>query len=74
MKKKIKLTESEWISVFSIRCRSKSGQHVSPSEHDLCTRAIADDSKRYGDMDADVFDATAPFGSTARFPRARRKR
>lgn len=62
----IDLTESEWRRVFVIRCKSKRGEHVSDEERSLFMRAYKADPKRYAAMDADVFDATVPTGSTAR--------
>lgn len=67
--KKRKLTEEEWRQVFETRCRSKRGQRLSDEEQSLVGAAFVSDEKRYGEMDADVFDATVPFGSTARAKR-----
>ena len=65
-KPKRKLDAAEWSQVFRLRCRSKSGSHLSPEELDLCKAAMNEDPKRYSAMDADVFDATVPFGSGAK--------
>lgn len=62
----ILLTEREWVDVFKARCRSKRGERLTDEESVLVKRAFATDETRYGDMEADVFDATVPFGSTAR--------
>jgi len=62
------LSEADWARVFRIRCAVKQGQHISDGERALFVRAS--DPERYAAMDADVFDATVPLGSTAR---ARRK-
>ena len=67
--KQVKLTEGSWRKVFLIRCRSKQGQLISPSELGLCVRAMHEDSQRYKTMNSDVFDATIPFGSTAKAKR-----
>jgi hypothetical protein len=64
------MTDSEWSEVFKTRCRSKRGEHLTKEELLLIDRAYASDPKRYASMEADVFDATVPFGSTVR---ARRK-
>lgn len=66
MKKNTKLTEAEWSEVFRLRCRSKRGESLSPEERKLIERAWKTDRKRYGSMDADVFNATVPFGSSVR--------
>ena len=68
-KPKVPLTEAEWSRVFRIRCASKQGQRVTEEEHALINRAYAENSKRYGGMDADVFDATVPAGSAAKAKR-----
>lgn len=65
-KRKLKLTESEWSAVFRLRCRSKSGSHLSPEDLDLCKAARDEAPKRYSAMDADVFDAPVPFGSAVK--------
>ncbi len=64
-----RMTKEQWAEVFHIRCRSKRGESVALAEHDLCTRAFKDDEERYRKMEADVFDATVPFGSQARWRR-----
>jgi len=61
-----KLTELEWLAVFRVRCKSKQGQTLSIADHALIDRAFVEDRKRYAAMDADVFDATVPVGSTAK--------
>lgn len=62
---KARLTDTSWRKVFAIRCRSKQGQPVTPAELGLCGRAMREDRTRYRAMDADIFKATAPFGSGA---------
>jgi hypothetical protein len=69
MAKRKKLTEAEWAKVFAARCKSKQGQAVTPEERKLLDAAYETDPKRYGALDADVFDATVPFGSHARYKR-----
>lgn len=59
-------TEGDWLLVFRIRCRSKTGQPVTQDELELCERAMRSDPERYSLMSDDVFDATAPFGSSVR--------
>jgi len=65
-KSKRKLDAAEWSAVFRLRCRSKSGSQLSPEELDLCKAAMEEDPKRYSGMNSDVFDATVPFGSSAK--------
>lgn len=64
-----KLTDESWRKVFAIRCRSKQGQPVTSAELGMCGRAMREDPARYKTMEADVFDATVPFGSTAKVKR-----
>lgn len=61
------LTEAEWQRVFQLRCKSKSGHTLTNAEYRLVTRAHQSDPKRYHAMEADVFNATVPFGSTSRY-------
>lgn len=68
-RKKHPLTEEEWRRVFEARCRSKQGVPLSADDRALCERAFSLDPKRYSTMDADVFDATVPFGSSAKYTR-----
>ena len=63
------LTEAEWREVFRIRCRSKQGMQPSVDEHKLITRAFSADPIRYKALNADVFDATVPLGSTVKAKR-----
>jgi hypothetical protein len=64
------LTEAEWARVFEIRCESKrTSQMCSLVDGHLITRAVETDCERYKKMDADVFDATVPFGSMKKYPR-----
>jgi hypothetical protein len=65
----IKLSEADWAEVFKLRCRSKEGRELSKAERRLVDRAWKEDPKRYKETEADVFDATVPFGSTARAKR-----
>lgn len=64
-----RLTDDSRRKVFAIRCRSKQGQPVTPAELGMCGRAMREDPARYKTMEADVFDATVPFGSTAKAKR-----
>ena len=64
-----KLTVSEWGMVFQLRCRSKQGQEISEEDHALVDAAFHEDPERYSELEADVFDATVPFGSVARWRR-----
>ena len=66
---KRKLTESEWTHVFRARCKSKQGQALSDDEKKLVDFAFESDEKRYTAMEPDVFDATVPFGSAAKWKR-----
>jgi len=60
---KRKLTETEWASVFDLRCKSKRGVTLSREEHALCVAAFKEDRARYASMTQGVFVVTAPFGS-----------
>lgn len=62
------LSEEDWAKVFRYRCRSRKGEHLAPEEHDFCHRAYQADPERYCALDRDVFNATVPFGSSARYP------
>jgi hypothetical protein len=42
---------------------------VPPADLKLCERARREDLDRYGALEADVFDATVPFGSTTKAKR-----
>lgn len=53
--------------MFDIRCATKQGQAVSDADRQLVERAWASDSARYAAMNADVFNATVPVGSNARY-------
>jgi len=64
--KKRTLTEADWRDVFTARCRSKRGERLSDAERALLDAAFASDRNRYVEVELDVFDATVPFGSTAR--------
>lgn len=70
MSRRAKLTEAEWRLVFTYRCKSKRGETITKDERALVGRAYREDEKRYAAMDPDVFDATVPFGSTARWRRS----
>jgi hypothetical protein len=65
--KRKKLTEEQWRVVFQLRCRSKQGQHLAQEDRELLAVAFNEDSKRYGAMEPDVFNTTAPFGSDVRW-------
>ena len=69
MMKPKKLTEEDWRRVFQIRCRSKQGQLITSAERKFCEKAFQEDFDRYSAMDADVFDATVPFGSNVKYKR-----
>ena len=66
-KPKLPLTEAEWRKVFVARCKSKEGRERTEEERKLLNRAYKEDPKRYGAMEADVFNATVPFGSNVRW-------
>lgn len=68
-RKKRKLTDAEWLKVFQLRCRSKQGQEISKEDRALVDAAFNEDPERYGALEPEVFDATVPFGSTARWRR-----
>jgi hypothetical protein len=60
------VSEHEWRQLFRVRCASKQGQRLSDEDRELIERAHRADPKRYAAMDDDVFDATVPFGSSAK--------
>jgi hypothetical protein len=60
------LTDADWAKVFEVRCRGKQGRTVSSEEQDLCQTAYKSDVERYRKMQREVFNATVPFGSSAR--------
>ena len=66
-KKPQPLTEAEWSQVFALRCRTKQGQRISDEERALVDRAYRTDEKRYAALEPEVFNATVPFGSSARW-------
>lgn len=68
-RKRTNLTEDDWRKVFELRCRSKRGQRLSDEEQTLVDAAYRQDRKRYGALEPDIFDATVPFGSAARYRR-----
>ncbi len=57
------LTESDWIKIFRLRCRSKKGEELTPEERKLCRRAWKENPERYMIEDKAVFEATKPFGA-----------
>ncbi len=63
------LTEAEWERVFLARCKSKRGEARTDEERALLDRAYLTNKQRYAAMTADVFDATVPAGSSARYRR-----
>lgn len=62
----VRMTEAQWGEVFHLRCKSKREGGLTLGELSLCERARGEDHGRYAAMEADVFDATVPFGSSAR--------
>jgi hypothetical protein len=60
------LTEREWERVFELRCLSKTGGRLTPEERALTDRAYCENERAYSAMEADVFNATVPFGSHVR--------
>lgn len=70
-----RLTEREWVEVFRLRCKSKSGGELTKVERALTEAAYRENEKRYARMEIDVFNATVPFGSSVRItPRGTRAR
>lgn len=65
-KAEAQLDEADWRTVFALRCRSKRGEILSKNERALVDRAFRENETRYREMEADVFNGTTPFGSTAR--------
>lgn len=68
-KRRTGLTESDWAAVFRARCSSKQGQALSREQRALVDAAYAEDPERYAALEPDVFNATVPFGSAARWRR-----
>jgi hypothetical protein len=66
MPKRRQLSDDDWARVFSARCQSKQGRPISDEDRRLCDAAYKSDGKRYAALDRDVFNATVPFGSSAR--------
>lgn len=64
-----KLTEGDWSRVFEARCKTKRRQAISTADQALVETAFREDAARYAAMTADVFDATVPAGSLARWKR-----
>lgn len=62
-KKPPPLTETDWERVFRLRCQSKRGYELNPTDHRFCLRALKENPERYGKMEKDVFEATKPFGA-----------
>jgi hypothetical protein len=61
------LTEAEWEKVFLLRCKIKRGETVVGEDWDLVKAAFDSDRKRYSALGADVFNATVPVGSSAKW-------
>lgn len=60
------LSEDDRREVFRLRCKSKRGETLSRKEMALVQRAFETDPAWYKKTEADVFNATVPFGSTVR--------
>jgi hypothetical protein len=56
-----------WERVFQIKCKSKNGQTLTDEERGLIEEAFQTDPRRYRDLEGEVFNATVPFGSSARW-------
>jgi hypothetical protein len=67
MGKRKTLTEADWAAVFAARCQDKQGRPLSKEERALCAATFESDRDRYAALDGDVFNATVPFGSNARW-------
>lgn len=63
----MRLTKAQWLEVFALRCRSKRGLPLSGAEQELVNVAYRQNPKRYGAMEPEIFNATVPFGSSARW-------
>ncbi len=61
------LTEAEWSRVFQLRCKTKRGEVLTEPERTLIQTAFESDRKRYSAMEGDIFEATVPAGSTAKW-------
>lgn len=66
MGKRRQLSEADWAKVFEARCLSKRGLPLSEDQQTRIDAAYKSDPKRYAAMERDVFNATVPFGSTAK--------
>lgn len=60
------LTNGDWQRVFQLRCKSKSGGALTKDEQALVDAAFTEDPARYGRLEIAIFNATVPFGSSAR--------
>ena len=60
------LSAAEWEKVFRARCESKQGHFLTPEQQELVKAAWESDKKRYAALEPEVFNATVPFGSSAR--------
>lgn len=58
-----KREDIDWSKVFALRCKSKSGHGLTPEEMRLVEAAYKADPKRYGALNAEVVEATKPFGA-----------
>ncbi len=67
-----RLTESDWRTVFQLKCKSKRGETLSKQELALCMAALREDEDRYSDLEVDVFNATVPFESNVRIKQKRK--
>jgi hypothetical protein len=61
------LDAAQWERVFFLRCKSKRGESVTDEDQRLLVAAYRSDPGRYGDLNADVFNATVPIGSSVRY-------
>lgn len=69
MARKRTLTEMDWEKVFRAKCKSKQGQTLTDEERTLVEAAFQADANRFRDLEGEVFNATVPFGSSARWKR-----
>lgn len=53
---------------FRIRCRSKRGETMSREDSKFCTQMYKKFTEWYGAIEANIFNATVPFGSQAKHP------
>lgn len=57
---------------FQLRCKGKRGEYLSGSEEKFLQKFFKDFPEEYREMSKEVFEATAPFGSSQYFETLKR--